>query len=186
MATQNAAPVKFRPQVARMDKEMELKMSRLQDGEERSYVDSGLGTMSKSMASDCEPGMEGQTVLQEVDVATEHEAASVEEPEDADPEPVVDITRGVDDLQMTGLLPMPKNTIFSSVLQRALEDPSALRPTEPAECGAPEVDRSSVAVADGPFEENTHLHNYACCGDSTYLLAPFRGVLSEQNDDGDS
>ncbi|MEM7426138.1 MAG: amidohydrolase family protein, partial [Pseudomonadota bacterium] len=27
-------------------------------------------------------------------------------------------------------------------------------------------------------------HNYACCGDSTYLLAPFRGVLSEQNDDG--
>ena len=36
------------------------------------------------------------------------------------------------------------------------------------------------------FQENSNCHNYACCADERYLLAPYRGLLLKPDEDGDT
>lgn len=105
------------------------------------------------------------------------------------PTPETEVAKAPQEPSMT----LPTNNLFSIVLRQALSDPSALKPHD---LGDPisEQDGTDVApqedelqsVSTDPYEENTHLHNYACSGHNEYLLAPFRAVLAEQNEDGDS
>ena len=154
-------------------------MSSQSQCDELSFVDSALGTMSLQKSS-----IPQSRTAEDVEVSriAEHDSLPV------DPaEPTSDAPRAQ-------TLSVPSNNLFANVIHRAMDHPDALRPVDAGESISEETLspedtvplNTPPSVDTGPFEENTHLHNYACCGDSTYLLAPFRAVLAEQNDDGDS
>eukprot|EP00117_Sycon_ciliatum_P045488 scpid60932/ scgid32689/ Nuclear factor NF-kappa-B p100 subunit; DNA-binding factor KBF2; Nuclear factor of kappa light polypeptide gene enhancer in B-cells 2; Nuclear factor NF-kappa-B p52 subunit len=197
----------FRPEVDRLDK----KMSAMAVDDKESY-DSCISTMSsidQDSNSYCLSGASYQSSFPGEQTRLRHKGeisetneslgygsmvASLEEPQSATAQaPETPAPATVEQPREEPSITLPVNNLFSSVLRQALSDPSALKPhdlgdpiseQDGADAAPQEDEQRSVSTE--PYQDNTHVHNYACSGENEYLLAPFRAVLAEQNEDGDS